>query len=388
MKKITYSRQSISRDEIRAVTKVLRSDWLTQGGVVQEFEACVADYCGADYAVAVANGTAALHLACLAAKQLAGFPADVQGITSPNSFVASSNCMLYVGIKPCFCDIQPDSGNLNPDLLPSLIHNTTRLIIPVDYSGLPADLDPIMDLARAHSALVIEDASHALGAVYHRRMIGSIADMTVFSFHPVKIITTGEGGMILTNSRDLYQRLVCLRSHGNIKNPELLTSRNPGPWYYEMQTLGFNYRLTDIQCAIGLAQMKKINSFLERRREIADYYYSQLDGIDGLYLPARYSDRISSYHLFPVRIDFAVLELIKSDFFDYFASHGIFLQVHYIPIPHHPYYRDLGYSGALCPESDRFYQQEVSLPVYPDLTRYQQNKVINQLKKALKSKKK
>ncbi|MBP7461028.1 MAG: UDP-4-amino-4,6-dideoxy-N-acetyl-beta-L-altrosamine transaminase [Candidatus Delongbacteria bacterium] len=388
MKKITYSRQSIGRDEIRAVTRVLQSDWLTQGETVKEFEACVAEYCGADYAVAVANGTAALHLACLAAKLTEKLPDSSRGITSPLSFVASANGMLYNGITPDFCDVDPISGNLDPALLPSVIRDSTRLIVPVDYSGLPADLDPIMKLAHTRSAMVIEDASHALGAEYHGRKIGSIADMTIFSFHPVKIITTGEGGMILTSRRDIYELLLQLRSHGNVKPPGKLRFKPDGPWYYEMQSLGFNYRLTDIQCALGLAQMKRIGYFLQRRREIASVYCDQLAGIEEINLPPSPADRISSYHLFPIRIDFNRLGLSRSELFRFMLERDIQLQVHYIPIPAHPYYRDLGHSDHLYPNAARYYRHQVSLPVYPDLTPAQQKRVITTLKKFMNLKKK
>lgn len=329
----------------------------------------MAKYTGAKYAVAVATGTAALHLGCLAA----GFKMGDEVITSPISFLASSNCVLYSGARPVFADIDPKTLCLNPHEASKYISSSTKGLLVVDMAGHPADIDSFRKLAQKNSLILIEDASHSLGATYKNKHLGSLADMTIFSFHPVKSITTAEGGMITTNNKSFYQRLLSLRNHGVVRDPhQFVNKADPGkemgPWYYEMQHLGFNYRITEIQCAIGLAQLKKLKMFIEKRREIARLYEKAFKNIPWIKLPEEGKNVRSSWHLYPVQIDFASLRMSRSEVFNRFQKAGIGLQVHYIPIYKQPYYRQLGYADKSCPQAEIYYQQAVSLPLYPKMS--------------------
>jgi UDP-4-amino-4,6-dideoxy-N-acetyl-beta-L-altrosamine transaminase len=359
MKMIPYGRQSIDERDIREVVKVLRSDWITQGPLIKEFEASLCRFTGARYAVAVSSGTAALHCACLAA----GIRPGDEVITSPLTFAASANCVLYCGGKPVFADIQPDTGNINPAEIRKKISARTRAIIPVHFAGHPCDLDEIGKIARDRKILVIEDAAHALGAEYKGSKTGSCeySAMTILSFHPVKHITTGEGGAVLTNSERLYRKLSLARNHGITKDPRFL-KRSDGSWYYEMQELGFNYRVTDFQCALGISQMKKLKAFLQKRRELVRLYYAELDSVDGITLPVERPGVTSAWHLFPVR-----MRMNRRQVFDHLRSKGIGVQVHYIPVYLQPYYRRLGYVKGACPVAEQFYAGEISLPLHPEL---------------------
>lgn len=364
---IPYGRQYIDEDDIRAVEEVLHSDFLATGPKIEEFERCVAEYTGAKYAVAVANGTAALHIACLAA----GIQEGDEVITTPITFAASANCVLYCGGTPVFADIDSRTYNIDPEDIERKITERTRAIIAVHFTGQPCDMERIHEIARRHNLLVIEDGAHALGAVYQGSRIGGLSDMTIFSFHPVKQITTGEGGMVLTNSEELYKRLQLFRTHGITRDGELL-HQNDGPWYYEQLELGFNYRITDIQCALGCSQMKKLSEFLEKRRKIAERYDTAFEGKDTILTPFQAEGCENSYHLYVIRVPAGQ----RRQIFEKLREAGIGVNVHYIPVYFHPYYRSHGYDKVICPEAENYYAEAISLPIYPALSEEEQEYVI------------
>lgn len=371
---IPYGRQWIDEDDIKAVIDTLKSDFLTTGPKIEEFERAVAQYTGAKYAVAVSNGTAALHLACLAA----GITTGDEVITSPITFAASSNCVLYCGAKPVFADIDMDSYNINPREIEKLITEKTKAIIPVHFTGQPCDMDEISQIARKHNLIVIEDAAHALGAKYDGKSIGCISDMTILSFHPVKHITTGEGGMVLTNSKELYQRLKLFSSHGITRDDDLLLKKD-GAWYYEQQDLGYNYRITDIQCALGISQIKKLPQFLNRRKEIAQRYFSELNNVKGVQLPPQKSCRDNAWHLFVILVQAER----RSELFNALREVGIGVNVHYLPVYQHPYYQRNGYALVSCPNAEEYYSRAISLPMYAGLTYEMQTFIIEEIKKII-----
>ena len=371
---LPYSRQLIEEDDIRAVIEVLKSDFLTQGPKIPEFEKALADYCGAKYAVAVATGTAALHAACFAA----GLSSGEELVTSPITFAATSNAALYCGARPVFVDIEPETGNIDPSLIEAAITEKTRILAPVDYSGHPVDLDPILEIARKRSLVVIEDASHALGATYKGKKIGSLSDMTVLSFHPVKPITTGEGGAVLTNNEEYYKKLQLFRTHGITKDPDLLEEKDVGPWYYEMHQLGYNFRITDIQCALGLSQLAKLERFIRERRAVVDFYREALAGIPEIEMTREKDYAFSPWHLFPIRLK-GELAPRRREIFIRLREAGIWVQVHYIPVYLQPYYRKLGYPAGLCPKAEVFSQSEITLPVFQGMKREETSYVIDRL---------
>lgn len=372
---IPYGRQTIDEKDIQAVVDVLRSDYLTTGPKVTEFENRVAEYVGAKYAVAVNSGTSALHIACLAA----GIKEGDEVITSPITFAASSNCVLYCGGTPVFADIDEHTYNISPTEIEKAVTEHTKAIIPVHYTGQPCDMDSIMDIARKHNLLVIEDGAHALGASYKGRKIGSIADMTCFSFHPVKSITTGEGGMVVTDSKELYKRLVLFRSHGITRDESVMTEQQ-GDWYYQQLEIGYNYRITDISCALGISQMDKLDKFIDRRRQIANRYDEAFKDIDEIKIPTQLSGCESGWHLYM----FQVPADCRKQIFDSLRKSGIGVNVHYIPVYKHPYYQRNGYGGVCCKNGEEFYSRAISLPIYPLLTDEQQNYVIEQVLRIVK----
>lgn len=368
---IPYGRQYIDDEDIQAVVEVLRSDFLTTGPVIPEFEKLFAEYVGAKYAVAVSNGTAALHIACIAA----GIGEGDEVITTPITFAASSNCVLYCGGKTVFADIDPVTYNLDPEDVERKITPKTRAIIPVHYTGQPCDMDRIHQIAEKHNLMVIEDAAHAVGAVYKGRRIGGLSDMTAFSFHPVKHITTGEGGMVTTNDEELYQKLVLARTHG-ITRDEKLLQQNHGPWYYEQLSLGYNYRMTDIQAALGISQLSKVERFLERRYELVKRYDEAFGGIREIGRPLQSPDVQSAWHLYVIRVD----KKIRRNVFEALRADGIGVNVHYIPVYTFPYYRANGYDNTCCEKAEELYGQIISLPLYYSLTDEQQDYVIEKVK--------
>lgn len=372
---IPYGRQSVDEADIQAVIDVLKSDYLTTGPKVAEFEKKVATYVGAKYAVAVSNGTAALHVACLAA----GITTGDEVITTPITFAASANCVLYCGGTPVFADIDPETYNIDPADIERKITDKTKAIIPVHYTGQPCDMDAIYEIASKHNLLVIEDGAHALGAVYQGKRIGSISDMTCFSFHPVKPITTGEGGMVVTDKEELYKRLVLFRSHGITREAELLTE-DQGPWYYQQLELGYNYRITDISCALGISQLDKLDKFIAARREIAKRYDKAFADVSGLQIPLQRKGCESGWHLYMIQ----VLQKNRREVFEQLREKGIGVNVHYIPVYRHPYYQRHGYRDCHCANAELFYSRAISLPIFPELTREQQEYVIDMVKESVK----
>lgn len=376
MKYIPYGRQVIDGKDIKEVVKTLKSERITQGPKIKEFEDALCKYTGAKYAVAVSSGTAALHIAALAANIK---PGD-EVITSPITFVASANCILYCAGKPVFADIKQGSANIDPQEIKNRITARTKAVIPVHFSGLPCDLEEIRKIAAKNKLIVIEDAAHALGASYKGSKIGSckFSDMTIFSFHPVKSITTGEGGAVLTNKKGLYEKLLVLRNHG-ITRDEALLEKNPGPWYYEMQALGFNYRITDIQAALGISQIKKIDKFIARRKEIAQTYNNVFKEMDWI-RPLQKETSNSALHIYVVLVDFKRIQKTRKEVMEYLKRCGIGTQVHYIPVHTQPYYRKvLGYSMGSFPIAESYYDSALTLPLYQDLTKSELNHVITKV---------
>lgn len=372
---IPYGRQYIDEDDIQAVVDVLKSDYLTTGPTVQSFEKVVADYVDVKYAVAIANGTAALHAACYAA----GIGEGDEVITTPITFAASANCVLYCGGTPVFADIKKDTYNIDPEDIRRKITPRTKAIIAVHYTGQPCEMDEICAIAKEHNLLVIEDAAHALGADYKGTKVGSISDMTTFSFHPVKHITTGEGGMITTNDEKLYQKLLLFRSHGITRNEELMT-KNEGGWYYQQLDLGYNYRITDLQCALGISQMKKLDMFVARRRQLVEKYDAELQSMDGIVCPMQKEGCNSSWHLYVVQMP----EGRRREIYDKLQVAGVHVNVHYIPVYKHPYYQEHGYESVHCVNAEQLYENIISLPLYYSLQDEMQEYVIETIKKVIK----
>jgi perosamine synthetase len=356
---LPYGRQSIDEADVQAVVDVLRSDWLTTGPKVGEFEEAFAARVGAAYAVSFSSGTAALHAAAFAP----GLKSEDEAITSPMTFAATANCVLYQGATPVFADVTADTLNLDPEKVAQRISSKTRAILPVDYAGHPADLKVIVDLAQKHGLIVIEDACHALGSEYQGRSVGSVADMTVFSFHPVKHITTGEGGMVSTNDPKLAETLRRFRNHGI--SSDARQRQTAGQWHYEMVLLGFNYRLSDFACALGMQQLKKLDANLARRREIASRYTSAFRGTSGVIPPAARPDVNPAWHLYPIRLDLEKLTTDRAEIFRALRAENIGVNVHYIPVHFHPYYRDhFGYKGGEFPVAEDAYSRLISLPMF------------------------
>ena len=356
---LPYGRQSVSEADIQAVVEVLRSDWLTTGPKVGEFEEAFAARVGAKHAVSFSSGTAALHAAAFAA----GLKSGDEAISTPMTFAATANCVLYQAATPVFADVSKDTLNLDPEQVERRITSRTRAILPVDYAGHPADLAPIVEIARRHKLLVIEDACHALGAIYRERPVGSIADMTVFSFHPVKHITTGEGGMVSTNHPRLAETLRRFRNHGI--SSDARQRQSAGQWHYEMVLLGFNYRLTDIVCALGIQQLKKLDANLERRREIAAQYTAAFQENPGIIPPSVRPEANPAWHLYPIRLKLEKLTADRAQIFRALRAENIGVNVHYIPVHLHPYYREqFGYKGGEFPVAEEAYERLISLPIF------------------------
>jgi len=373
---LPYGRQSIGEDDIQAVVDVLRSDWLTTGPKVAEFEESFAAWVGAKHAVSFSSGTAALHGAAFAA----GLKPGDEAITTPMTFAATANCVLYQGATPVFADVSTDTLNLDPEQVAARITARTRAVLPVDYAGHPADLDAILELAARHGLIVIEDASHALGAEYRQRRTGGIAHMTVFSFHPVKHLATGEGGMVTTDRADCAEALRRFRNHGI--SSEARQRQTAGQWHYEMVLLGFNYRLTDMACALGLSQLKKLKANLMRRREIAERYSTVFAGLAGVTLPAVRADVNPAWHLYPIRLNLEKLTADRAQVFRALRAENIGVNVHYIPVHRHPYYRDrFGYRGGEYPIAEDAYERLISLPMFHGMSDQDVEDVVTAVKK-------
>ena len=381
-----YGKQNINEEDIREVENVLRSDFLTQGPAIERFEKRVAEYCGAKHAVAVTNATSALHIACLAA----GLgPGDVLW-TSPITFVASANCGRYCGADVEFVDIDAKTYNMSMTALEEKLRQAEvkgrlpKVVVPVHLAGQSCDMKRIHELATAYGFTVLEDASHAVGAEYLGGKVGSceFSDMAVFSFHPVKIITTGEGGMVLTNSKELYEKLTLYRSHGITRESAFMTHESDGPWYYQQINLGFNFRMTDIQAALGCSQMQRLDEFVARRGHLAARYDKLLEGLP-LVTPYVQHDAVPSWHIYVVRVDFSRVKKTKQEIFDEMKERGVMLNLHYIPVHTQPYYEQLGHKPEECPEAMKYYEEAMTLPLYYDLTDEQQGNIVAMLGEVL-----
>jgi len=357
---LPYGHQTIDSDDIEAVVRTLASDFLTTGPEVAAFEADLSTVSGASHAAVLNSCTSALHAAYAA---IGVGPGD-EIVTSPLTFAATGNAALYLGARPVFVDIDPSTGLIDPVLVEGAVTSRTRAIVAIDYAGQPADYDALRRIADRHNVPIVADAAHSLGASDKGRAVGTLADVTALSFHPVKLITTGEGGAVLTDDPDVHARVTELRSHGMVLERSRLT-RDDGPWYMEMQSLGFNYRITDIQCALGRSQLRKLPRFLARRRAIADSYDRGLSSISGLDLPGRRKGAESAWHLYVVRVSEPSR---RRRFFEALWRSAIGVQVHYLPVYRHPYYQDLGYPEGMCPRAEDFYARAVSLPIFPGLT--------------------
>lgn len=375
---LAYGKQNINEEDIQSVINVLKGDYLTTGPNVNEFEDSVKQYVGVNYAVAISNGTAALHAACFAA----GIKEGDEVIVSSITFAASANAVLYCGGTPVFADINPKTYNIDIEDIRNKISERTKAIIAVDFTGQSVDIDAIVALAKKHNLIVIEDGAHSLGSEYKGEKVGVKADMTTFSFHPVKPITTAEGGMVVTNNRDLYEKIMLFRSHGITRDPEIM-KENDGPWYNEQQILGYNYRMTDLQCALGVSQMKRLDSFIQRRREIVNKYYDELSEIDSIILPYEEDFSNSGWHLFVIQIRPEKLSVSRKEIFEALIGENIGVNVHYLPVYLHYYYQKLGYQKGLCPKSEELYKNIITLPLHPSMTNSDVENVITALKKVL-----
>jgi UDP-4-amino-4,6-dideoxy-N-acetyl-beta-L-altrosamine transaminase len=361
---LSYGRQWIDEQDMQSVLAALRSDFLTQGPKIAEFEQALCRYTGARYCVVVSNGTAALHLAVAALELKAG----MEGITSTNSFAASANAMIYSEIKPVFADIDPKTYLIDPSDLEHRITRKTKLILPVHFAGQPVDMKKIKTFSEKYDCAVIEDAAHAIGTRYHDgTTVGNCrySDLTIFSFHPVKTMTTGEGGAITTNDDSLHEKLLMLRNHGITRDSRYLHT-NPGPWHYEMQVLGFNYRLTDLQAALGLSQLNKLDLFIRRRREIVKHYNSAFENLEWLTVPYEQKSVLSAFHLYVLKIDFKKINKSRSQVMDILKKQNIGTQVHYIPIHTQPYYQQrYHYQWGDYPVAEHYFEQALSIPLFP-----------------------
>ena len=372
---LPYGHQWIDDEDITAVAEVLKTDWITQGPKIEEFEKKVAEYCGAKYAVAVSSGTAALHAACA----VAGISDGSEVITTPITFAATANAIVCCGGKPVFADIREDTLNIDPDEIRRRISFRTKAILPVDFAGHPSDLDEIIAIAKERNLVVIEDATHALGAEYKGRRIGSLADMTVLSFHPVKHITTGEGGMHLTDNRDSYEKLKIFRHHGIVKD-----NLDIGPWHYAIYEPGYNFRITDFQCALGLSQMNKLDRFIQRRREIAAMYNRAFAKVEEIITPIEENYVKAVYHIYVIQLRTEMLKVGRKEIFEALRAENIGVNVHYVPLNLQPFYqREFGYKKGDYPKAESYYERAITLPLFPKMTDDDVNDVIKAVEKVI-----
>lgn len=385
---IGYGHQWITQEDIDAVVSVLKSDYLTQGPAVAQFEKDLCDLTGAKYCVSVNNATSGLHIAVRAlmekdAEEGKPWGSDAEGITTPITFLASANCMVYCGVKPVFADIDPKTYDIDPAEIEKRVNSKTRLLVPVHFAGQSYDMEKISAIAKKNNLHIIEDAAHAIGSQYSDgSQVGccKYSDITVFSFHPVKTITTGEGGAVLTNDEKLYQKLLMLRSHGETKDEALLT-KNPGPWYYEMQMEGYNYRMTDMQAALGSSQLKRLGDFKKRRREIVAMYNEAFKNCKHIHIPYEAPRLSSCFHLYAPLFDFEAIGKTRKEVMADLRAKGLGTQVHYIPVHTQPFYKETyGYKEGDYPKAEYYYEHELSLPLYPLLTDEQVREVIRIVK--------
>ena len=358
--KLYYGHQYIDQADVNAVTEVLLSDYLTCGPKITELEAKLCQITGAKYAVVCSNGTAALHMAC----QAAGVAEGDEVITTPITFAASANCALYCNATPVFADINPETYNIDPASIKQKITEKTSAVVAVDFTGQAVELNALLQIAHEKQAVLIEDAAHSIGTRYDGRMVGSIADMTTFSFHPVKTVTGGEGGAVLTNSKEYYDKLVLYRAHGITRDGNFMEHESDGPWYYEQIGLGMNYRMTDIQAALVSSQLDKIEKFQARRKEIVSKYNEAFSKISELTVQQEIPESDSTRHLYILRIKPELLTINRKQFFEAMDAENICCNVHYIPVYYHPYYEHLGFKRGICPNAEKLYSEMMSLPLY------------------------
>ena len=379
--KLFYGHQYIDEADIRAVTEVLKSDFLTCGPKIGELEEKLCRLTGAKYAVVCSNGTAALHIAC----QAAGIGEGDELITTPITFAASANCALYCGAKPVFADINEETYNIDPASVKEKMTERTKAVVAVDFTGQAVELDELLALCHERGAVLIEDGAHSIGTTYKGRAVGSVADMTTFSFHPVKTVTGGEGGAVLTNSEAYYKKLLLYRAHGITRDPAQLKRESDGPWYYEQIALGMNYRMTDMQAALIISQLDKIERFSRRRKEIVEMYNEAFSQMPELFVQREIPESDTTRHLYILRIRPEKLAIGRKEFFDCMAAENICCNVHYIPVYRHPYYEALGYPQGLCPRAEKLYEEILSLPLYYSLTDDDVQDVIHAVKKIVEN---
>ena len=359
--KIFYGHQYIDDADIQAVVEVLKSDTITCGPKITELEEKLCRITGAKYAVVCSNGTAALHMACMAA-------GVSEVITTPITFAASANCALYCGAKPVFADINEETYNIDPEMVGKLISSRTKAVVAVDYTGQSAQLDELLDHCRENNLVLIEDGAHVIGTRYKGKCNGSIADMTTLSFHPVKTVTSGEGGAVLTNSEEYYEKLLLYRTHGITKDVAKMENEPDGPWYYEQTTLGMNYRMTDIQAALLISQLDKLPLFIKRRKEIVRTYNEAFSKLPQIIVQKEIPESDTTRHLYILRLNLSKLTIDRRQFFEALAAENICCNVHYIPTYYFPYYQRLGYEKGLCPKAEKLYEEIISLPLYYAMT--------------------
>ena len=378
--KIFYGKQLVDEEDIKAVEEVLRSDYLTCGPKIGEMEQALADYTGAKYAVAVSNGTAALHCACIAA----GVGSGDEVITTPITFAASANCALYCGARPVFADINPETYNIDPASIRKHITEKTKAIVAVDFTGQVVEYEAIRAICDEYNLVFIEDAAHSLGTKYNGKQVGSLADMTTFSFHPVKTITGGEGGAILTNNPEYHKRLVLAHTHGITHEQDwMMDAPHEGPWYYEQIALGYNYRITDFQAALIISQMKKLDKFIARRKEIVQRYNEAFANIPEIIVQKEIPESDTCRHLYIIRLDLDKLNCTRREFFDAMSAENVQCQIHYVPVYWFPYYQQLGYKKGLCPKAEDVYKGIMSIPLYPRMTNQDVDDVIHAVSKVV-----
>ncbi len=380
--KLYYGSQWIDDDDVAAVVRTLKSSFITCGPKVEEIENELEAYTGAKHAVVVSNGTAALHCACMAA----GIGPGDEVITTPITFAASANCALYCGARPVFADIDPETYNIDPKSIEAHITEKTKAVVAVDFTGQAVKVKEIREICDKHNLIFIEDAAHSIGTKYNGQPVGSLADMTCFSFHPVKTITAGEGGAVTTNRDDLYQKLVEAHTHGIVHDESLMEEApHEGPWYYEQVSLGYNYRMTDFQAALLLSQMKKLEKFKNRRKEIVDKYNDAFADIPEIIIQKEIAESDTCRHLYIIRLNLEKLNCTRREFFDALSAENIQPQVHYVPVYWFPYYKHLGYERGLCPNAEEVYKGIMSIPLYPKMTDEDVQDVIDSVKKVVEA---
>lgn len=374
---LSYGRQYIDEEDIQAVADTLRSDYLTCGPRITQLEEKLCEVTGAKYCVAVSNGTAALHIAAIAA----GIKEGDEVITTPITFAASANCALYCGARPVFADINPDTYNIDPASIRKCITDKTKAVVAVDFTGQAVELDEIRAICKEHNLVLIEDAAHSIGTRYNGQPIGSIADMTTFSFHPVKTVTAGEGGAVTTNDPVLYQKLLLAHAHGITRDRSQMVHPTDDPWYNEQVNLGYNYRMTEFQAALLMSQLKKLEAFSKRRKEIVNMYDEAFSKLPEVKVQKEIPESDTTRHLYILQLDDRMLNCTRREFFDALHAENIYSQVHYLPVYWHSHYENLGYPKGICPNAEHYYRQSMSLPLYYSLTDEDVKDVIHAVEK-------